>query len=549
MMKKRILSILLALALAACLLPAAALADGVVTEVSITGLERPEAGGTPDTEFAASGPEGTELSVDCSVEWVDLATGEPLSAPDTYSASRDYEATIKLRPGEGFAFPGTANELSVTVEDPGYKAGISAISSAEVTIKVTYHVLDRVYGAGENAVSVFSGETHTIAGGEKVYSEDINSDSEGVTVSEAKWYRDGAEAEEEAEPLAEGAVFGAGHSYTLRLTLAADAYTLFDDDLSVVYTLNGEDYAGLVTVSADGGTACADFTFAGLKGQVRDYAIEGIQAPAAGEEPQTTGFMTAEGSGYEAGFVRWTGEFDDGKFKTGEHYTLTLSLAAKDGYTLDLSDKEAVSVNAGTVEKLGSDSGTKQPAVDIGFDVAAVETPEGDPADSPKENPFEDVKEGDYFHDAVLWAFYHDPQITDGVTDTEFGPHAAVTRGQAVAFLWRAMGKPEASITENPFKDVDEGDYFYEAVLWALDQGVTDGVSDDEFAPDAALSTAHIATFLYRAIQGEGVDGWYQEATDWVLELGLMNGINTMIAENVSCPRANVVTFLYLTLN
>ena len=167
--------------------------------------------------------------------------------------------------------------------------------------------------------------------------------------------------------------------------------------------------------------------------------------------------------------------------------------------------------------------------------------------EAPGENPFTDVKEGDYFYDAVLWAFYADPQVTDGMTDTTFGPYLTVTRGQCVTFLWRAMGKPEPTTDKNPFTDVPADQYYYKAVLWAVEKGITDGMTDTTFEPNTTLSTAHIITFLYRTL-GIGTNGWYQEAADWAATENLMEGTNLTVDPKVNCPRGAVVTFLYREL-
>ena len=164
------------------------------------------------------------------------------------------------------------------------------------------------------------------------------------------------------------------------------------------------------------------------------------------------------------------------------------------------------------------------------------------------ENPFTDVKEGDYFFAPVLWAFYHDPQITDGMTDTTFGPYLTVTRGQCVTFLWRAMGKPEPTTDKNPFTDVPADQYYYKAVLWAVEKGITDGMTDTTFEPNTTLSTAHIITFLYRTL-GIGTNGWYQEAADWAATENLMEGTNLTVDPKVNCPRGAVVTFLFRELS
>ena len=120
----------------------------------------------------------------------------------------------------------------------------------------------------------------------------------------------------------------------------------------------------------------------------------------------------------------------------------------------------------------------------------------GSPAPADEENPFLDVPDGKYYAPAVLWAV--EQGITTGTSHTHFSPDRDCTRGQAVTFLWRSNGSPESTVTQNPFADVNSGSYCYNAVLWAIQQGVTTGKSNTKFAPDSACTRAQIVTFLYR---------------------------------------------------
>ena len=163
-------------------------------------------------------------------------------------------------------------------------------------------------------------------------------------------------------------------------------------------------------------------------------------------------------------------------------------------------------------------------------------------------NPFVDVFETDYCYDAVLWAYYAEPFVTNGIDATHFGPDSTVTRGQAVTFLWRAMGEPEPTSTENPFTDVKETDYFYKAVLWAMENGITNGTDATHFTPSQTCSTAHIVTFLYRTITGRGNAGWYELAEGWAIGAGLMGDLALTVAPGVDCPRASVVYLLHRAL-
>ena len=172
-------------------------------------------------------------------------------------------------------------------------------------------------------------------------------------------------------------------------------------------------------------------------------------------------------------------------------------------------------------------------------------------------NPFTDVPADAYYHDAVLWAYEN--KITTGTSETTFGPNDTCTRGQVVTFLWRAKGCPEPNSTNNPFTDVNETDYFYKAVLWAVEQGITNGVTATTFGSNDTCSSAHIVTFLWRANGKPAATGdsalaaanpgqWYTEAVAWADTAGLLSSSDVTFAPTNNSPRADVVTYLYLDL-
>lgn len=170
--------------------------------------------------------------------------------------------------------------------------------------------------------------------------------------------------------------------------------------------------------------------------------------------------------------------------------------------------------------------------------------PEPEPGTN-EENPFVDIAEDQYYYQAVVWAYNTVPRITKGTDKTHFSPDAEVTRAQAVTFLWRAFGKPEPKGDIEPFSDVKEGAYYYKAVLWAAEQGIASGTGGGKFTPDGKLKTAHMITFIYRAVN-EGADGWYEEAAKWAAEETLiLGGTPRDIDDKTPCPRCDAVTFLY----
>jgi hypothetical protein len=156
---------------------------------------------------------------------------------------------------------------------------------------------------------------------------------------------------------------------------------------------------------------------------------------------------------------------------------------------------------------------------------------------------FTDVEESAYYADAVLWAVENG--VTSGVSTTSFAPSKGVTRAEAVTFLWRAYGKPEPSSTTSPFTDVtDENAYYYKAVLWAAENGITTGISSTLFGLDGTLTFDQILTFLCRAAGGDasGAD-WSEKAINWAADNGVSGDMIFFATDN--CPRSDVVYFLY----
>ena len=172
---------------------------------------------------------------------------------------------------------------------------------------------------------------------------------------------------------------------------------------------------------------------------------------------------------------------------------------------------------------------------------------------------FTDVKEGTYYVDAVNWAV--DKKVTSGKTETTFAPNDSCTRAQAVTFLWRAAGSPEPTASEMTFTDVKADSYYYKAVLWAVENKITSGMSDTLFAPDATCSRSQIVTFLYRMQNSPEskaenpftdvkADAYYANAVLWAVENGVTTGASATTFDPAGdCTRGQIVTFLYRCLS
>ena len=172
-----------------------------------------------------------------------------------------------------------------------------------------------------------------------------------------------------------------------------------------------------------------------------------------------------------------------------------------------------------------------------------------------EDNPFLDVNETQYFYDSVLWAM--EEGITAGISANAFGPLEHCNRAQVVTFLWRAAGCPAPKNVENPFTDVAAGAWYTDAVLWAVEKGITAGLSANTFGPTADCNRAQVVTFLHRA-NGSVVPApqqnpftdvqagsWYEQPVLWALQNGVTAGTSqTTFDPEGKCLRGQVVTFL-----
>ncbi len=169
--------------------------------------------------------------------------------------------------------------------------------------------------------------------------------------------------------------------------------------------------------------------------------------------------------------------------------------------------------------------------------------------------PFRDVDKDAYYAAAVEWAV--EKNITKGTAADTFAPNDTCTRGQIVTFLWRAAGEPKPSDTENPFTDIQQSDYWYNAVLWAVEQGITTGTSTATFSPNEGCTRGQVAAFLWRyenkpaptvknPFEDVKAGAYYYDAVLWALEANVTKGTSaTTFAPNDTCTRGQIVTFLY----
>ena len=209
-----------------------------------------------------------------------------------------------------------------------------------------------------------------------------------------------------------------------------------------------------------------------------------------------------------------------------------IKLTEKDGkYTFTMPDSK-VTIQA-TFQKIAD------------TDTPATDTPA----------TFTDVSPSSYYADAVKWAV--EKGITAGTSKTTFSPDDACTRAQVVTFLRRAAGSPEPGNGAMIFTDVPAGSYYEKAVLWAVEKGITKGISETEFGPNVTCSRGQIATFLWRAENAPAgssinpftdvaADAYYADAVLWAVEKNVTAGTDsTTFSPDADCTRGQIVTFLY----
>ena len=321
---------------------------------------------------------------------------------------------------------------------------------------------------------------------------------------------------------------------------------------------------GVLVVAAVGNSGNAAVYYpAGFDGVLGIGALESTGTVYSKSNRNNTVFLTAPGVD-----VLTTHSSGGYTTATGTSFAVPLvTAAAADLMSADPSiSTETVSslLQSGATDAgdAGWDTAYGYGIVDIEASLLRLEELQDDPpeppAPQPKVNPFTDVAEDKFYYEPILWAYYHNPQITAGTSETSFSPENPCTRAQIVTFLWRAAGSPEPETSGNPFEDVQERKYYYKAVLWAAETGVTTGTGKTMFSPDDTCTRAQVVTFLWRFAgspeptastspfedvpEGE----YYTKAVLWAAETGVTAGTSeTTFSPDDGCTRAQSVTFLY----
>lgn len=462
------------------------------------------------------------------VAWYDSDTHTYLKPADTFQSGHAYQVSIgwiQLPSGKKLATD-SFDTITATATVNGGNAGISG---SAVNFIVTYAF--PALTAEAKAVKIFSVAIDAPKlGAAPDFTAEVA--GEGVDASELSviWSDNAA-----GKTLGGSDKFAAGKKYTVTLSgLKPKAGYEFSDNPLV--TFNGE----AAETEGNQNKLIVSYTFAALASNTIETVALTLAAPKAGEKASFSASVPS-GADYAVKSVEWFCDEDNASMKTGDAY-------GKKTYILNvtLSPKNGCSFANETALK-GTLNGEPAQArrLDNGNALVTKYFSLGNP------NPFTDVKESDYYYDAVLWAYYAEPQVTNGIGNNQFGPNSAVTRGQAMTFLWRAAGCPEPKTAKNPFADIKESDYWYKAILWASENGIANGTGNGNYSPNMTCSRAHIVTFLYRTAGEPNKTGsglWYGDAVNWANANALTAGTAETFNPSADCPRGDMVLYLYRQL-
>ncbi len=511
-----------------------------MSDVTIESIRLPEAGEAMQTSGFTCSPNTVSVSFS---KWLQTTGVDfDIDATGKFKPNTGYRLELTLTPAEGYTLMnlfssviyvnvGTVSKF-VQNADGTAIVGIDFRTGGE-TAKTEIHKTDVSINAPK------AGELPSYVASMLGNGYGIFDDNEGYFLSGICWtditQDPSIEPEERVIKNQRSYQFKAGHTYQVAIELvalegyefASDAEGKINGGETITQSIN--DVILLThmfeTLPDDGPSAAA----------IKLVEVN-IEKPVEGNAPSFKATVP-ENAGYAVETVLWINDSNDArltskdKFVKNGSYILNITLAPKSGLSFGTYPEVTAYIN-GTPAMFFLYDG--KISLQTYFFLS-------------EENPFIDVSSADYYYEAVMWAYHSDPQVTNGVSDDKFGPERNVTRGQTVTFLWRAMGCPEPKSTKNPFVDVKSSDYFFKAVLWAVEKGITNGTDETHFSPKKTCSTAHIITFLYRTL-GIGADGWYKEAGAWAKGAGLLDGLTLEVSPKVICPRADVVLFLYRKL-
>lgn len=488
--------------------------------------------------------------------WHDVSGNYDLTTKEQYVGGHVYEVTIRLllEYGCGVAknnagkYTGTAtvNGRPATVQLAGNEVYVTCRFECE-EIKIEYIKINEVDTPQIGALPDYEISFWQ----SNVYTSKYDA---GKPVID--WYEDGRWMSRDER-------FKAGKTYTIEIYVVpveVDGFPVGYFSNEVKASINGES-EGKTKVEILGKTAVVSYTFASEETTtIKSIHIEGIDSPVVGNYPDYTAVLLEEYYTISTDMnvstkngITWKNLLTNNVMKVGLHYyekggiyEVYVTVHPADGYRFATNPDGTPCVD-------GYINGN---AVD---EVLGRSEYEAILVYSFETNPFLDVLDSTYYFEPILWAVEHN--ITAGTGTYTFSPDENCTRAQIVTFLWRADGSPEPRMSKaksNAFADVSEDAYYYKAVLWAVENGITAGVTPDRFCPDDKCTRAQAASFLWRyagqvevkdevsAFVDVPSDAYYYNAVLWAVKNKITAGYTKdTFAPDDTCTRGQIVTFLY----
>ena len=337
----------------------------------------------------------------------------------------------------------------------------------------------------------------------------------------------------------------ATHMQTIAMTYLPANYTKVDAAIAKANALNKDNYMDFSGVEAAvnavvRGKNITEQSEVDAMAKVIEEAINALVRKSSGGDDSDPTYAIEVGKDIRNGTVTANRRYAE----RGD--TVTITVKPDDGFKLDdltVTDKNGKELKL--TDKGNGKYTFTMPASKVEIKATFVKEVET--------SPFSDVSTSAYYYEAVKWA--QEKDITGGIGNGLFGPNQPCTRAQIVTFLWRAAGSPEPK-SMSSFSDVSADSYYAKAVAWAVENGITTGTGNGKFSPDATCTRAQSVTFLFRAI-GKLVDSkaefsdvltdsYYANAVAWAVENGVTNGIGDgLFGPDNSCTRAQIVTFLF----
>ena len=476
--------------------------NGKIVSSQLVGLIPSAMGGTIKYDNSSLTFENVEMSTTAT-------SGIETNGNNTNDSVTLKNSTLNVPNGFGIYFPSSG---SLTIDN-------STINAKTMGVQVC---------AGN--LSINAGSTITVSGGPVVKTENDGAIQDGAAISIVN--RTGYKGL--------GDITVTGGTFTAKSGNAAIKAYNWDNTTKKEDTFTASD-----KVSVSGGTFSSavkpEYCAPGFVPKANSDGTYGVTRHSSGSSSYDPTYSVSTPSKTENGSVTVSPK------SASKGDTVTVTVKPDSGYvleTLTVTDKNG---NELTLKDKGDGKYTfTMPAGKVEVKATFME-------DNSMLNFFYDVPNGAFFYEAVKWAVKSG--VTNGLSDTMFGPYESCTRAQIVTFLWRAAGSPEPK-TASSFTDVPVSTYYAKAVAWAVENGITNGMTETTFAPDATCTRGQSVTFLHRALKGTASgsanftdvkpDAFYADAVSWAVKNDVTNGTsNTTFSPNADCTRAEIVTFLY----